>query len=169
MVAGHADAATAQLKAVVAKQPEDQVAKRMLEALTAPEDEAAPEQLPPPAASQPDDAAAATEATEPAADDPDGYTDLVGKWVATRGKDRFGLEMGEDGKFTWIALPEGQERVTISGQAVTTSDTLILESPDQGTMVGQVTPGGPDKFRFVFAGSPPDDEGLAFARVAAKQ
>ncbi len=169
MVAGHGDAATAQLEAVVAKQPEDQVAKRMLEALTEPEDEAAPEQLPPPAAVQPDSVAEATDAAAPPADDPDQYTDLVGKWVATRDKDRFGLEMGEDGKFTWVALPDGKERVSISGQATTTSDTLILESPDQGTMVGQVTPGGPNKFRFVFAGSPPDDEGLTFERVTAKQ
>jgi hypothetical protein len=36
-------------------------------------------------------------------------------------------------------------------------------------MVGQATPGGPDKFQFILAGSPPDDEGLAFERVAAKQ
>jgi hypothetical protein len=168
LVTGHADSAVPHLQAVVAKQPEDQVAKRMLDALTAPEEEPEPEQLPPPAAGVPDGAADATDAAEPT-EEPEQYTDLVGKWAADRNEDRFGLEIKEDGAFTWVAIPEGQDRVSISGQAATTSDTLILESGDQGTMVGQVASGGPDKFQFVFAGSPPGDEGLTFQRIAARQ
>ena len=78
---------------------------------------------------------------------------------------RSGLEVGEDSKFTWAAIPDGQQRVTITGQVATTGDSLMLESPDQGTMVGRVESGGPDKFQFILAGGPPDDEGLSFERV----
>ena len=42
---------------------------------------------------------------------------------------------------------------------------LILESEDQGSMVGRVTSGGADQFQFVSTGGPPNDKGLAFRRV----
>ncbi len=166
MVAGHGDAAVRQLKQVVAAQPEDQVAKRILDALSQADDAAAesPEELPPPAA---DEAPAADEGAEAATetDQAEEYTDLVGKWVATRNEDRFGLMIDENGKFTWTAIPKDQERVTLTGEAATSGDTLILENADQGNMAGVVKSAGPDEFQFIVAGGPPDDEGLTFQRV----
>jgi hypothetical protein len=155
------------LEYVTAKQPEDQVAKRILDALTAAENEASQdaEQIPPPAANSTDgtsDAAVTGEEEEP---EPEQYTDLVGKWVAKRGDDQFGLIIDENAKFTWVAIPKGQERVTLTGDAATEGDTLLLESAEQGTMAGVVKSGGPDKFQFIVAGGPPDDEGLTFNRV----
>jgi hypothetical protein len=85
--------------------------------------------------------------------------------LATRNEDRFGLEIDEDAKFTWAAIPKGQERITLTGSAATSGDTLILENNDQGNMVGQVKSLGPDKFQFIITGGPPDDEGLTFERV----
>ncbi len=161
MVAGHTDAAVRQLEKVVAVQPEDAVAQRILDALKQEKKEAgeSPEEMPPPAA---EESAETTDATESA---DEAYTDLVGRWMATRNEDRFGLEIDEEAKFTWAAIPKGQERITLTGSAATSGDTLILESGDQGNMVGRVKSLGPDKFQFIIAGGPPDDEGLTFERV----
>ncbi len=77
------------LKAVVANQPQDQVAKRMLDALTAPRP--TPTRPAPTAAAQPTDAAQPAPTTPPSpgrgparADDaePGPTTDLVGSWHA---------------------------------------------------------------------------------------
>jgi tetratricopeptide (TPR) repeat protein len=167
MVAGHKDAAVRQLQQVVAKEPDDQVAKRILDALTA-QDQAGGEAAAPaspPATGVADTVGAAETSTEETeAQQP--YTDLVGRWLAARGEDRFGLIIGEDGAFTWAAIPAGQERVTLTGQAATSDDMLLLETDDQGTMAGRVKSGGPDKFQFIPAGGPPDDEGLTFQRAA---
>jgi Flp pilus assembly protein TadD len=158
MVAGHSDAAVRQLKQVVAVQPEDAVAQRILDALTQEEQQSedAAEEIPPPPATE---AASETEQGE------EKYTDLVGRWVATRNEDRFGLTIDEDAKFTWAAIPKDQERITLTGQAATSGDTLVLENSEQGNMAGQVKSLGPDKFQFIIAGGPPGDEGLTFERV----
>ncbi|MCH5372981.1 MAG: hypothetical protein JJ992_03315, partial [Planctomycetes bacterium] len=113
---------------------------------------------PPPAAEAATDASEGGEAS-------DEYTDLVGKWLAQRNEDRFGLIIDQDGRFQWAAIPKGKQRVTLSGEATTSGDMLILESGEQGTMAGQVKSAGPDKFQFIIAGGPPNDEGLTFERV----
>jgi hypothetical protein len=92
-------------------------------------------------------------------------TDLVGKWRADRSGDVFGLWIKEDGQFAWKAIPSGQKPVTIEGQLAATSDTLVLESGAQGSMVAKVKSGGPDQFQFLVVGGPPNDEGLTFRRV----
>jgi hypothetical protein len=85
--------------------------------------------------------------------------------LARRGEDQFDLRIDDQANFTWSATPKGQESMTLTGQAATADDTLILESAEQGTMAGVVKSGGPDKFQFIVAGSPPDDEGLTFERI----
>jgi hypothetical protein len=42
---------------------------------------------------------------------------------------------------------------------------LVLESKDQGSMVGKVKSIGPDKWQFALAGGPPNDPGLSFERI----
>jgi tetratricopeptide (TPR) repeat protein len=153
LVAGHSEAATEALKKVVAKQPGDAVAKQLLEALT-------PETAEQTAATSPP----APSATETLADETP-TTDLVGKWKAERDDNVFELTVDENGKFTWKATPKDKQALTIVGNLTTTNDMLILESKDQGSIVGNVTPGGPDQFQFVSAGSPPGDKGLTFKRT----
>ena len=153
LVAGHGDAAANELKQVVALQPRDQVAQRMLAALTPP-DEAmpAPPQPVPPADVPPAPA-------EPS-------TDLVGAWRAERNGDVFELSIDENSQFTWKAVPKGQPPVTLAGTMAATGNAILLQSSEQGTMTAQVKSGGADKFQFIAAGSPPDDPGLSFQRVA---
>ena len=93
------------------------------------------------------------------------HDDLVGKWKAERDGNVFELTVDESGKFIWKATPKGKQPLTIDGNLTTTSDMLILESKDQGSMVGNVTPGGPNQFQFVSTGSPPGDKGLTFKRT----
>lgn len=157
LVAGHTDNAVTQLKEVVAKQPNDQVAQRMLESLQPPEPPA--EEIPTPSAE--------AAVTDPVSEDatPEETTDLVGKWRADRNEDVFGLWITEDGKFTWKAIQKDTEPIEIEGQIATTSDTIVLESGDQGSMVARVKSDGADQFQFVIVGGPPNDEGLTFRRV----
>jgi tetratricopeptide (TPR) repeat protein len=153
LVAGHSEAAAEALKKVVAKQPGDAVAKQLLDALT-------PETIEQPAdSSSPAPSATETSAAETPA------TDLVGKWKAERDGDVFELTVDENGKFIWKATPKGKQPLTIDGNLTTTNDMLILESKDQGSMVGNVTPGGPNRFQFISTGGPPGDKGLMFKRT----
>ena len=164
LVAGYNDAAAEQLKRVVAAQPADQVAARMLAALTPPAET-------PAAANQPAAVApAATPAAAPAATAPASApagptTDLVGVWRAERNSDAFDLSIDENNQFTWKAAPKGQPPVTLTGTMAVAGDAILLQSKDQGTMAAQVKSAGADQFQFIAAGSPPNDPGLSFQRV----
>jgi tetratricopeptide (TPR) repeat protein len=149
LVAGHDDAAAAQLKRVIAVQPGDQVASRMLAALVPPTE-------------------STTEPTQPAATAPaqaGPTTDLVGNWQAERNGDAFQLSIDENNQFAWKAVPKGKPPITLAGTLAVTGDAILLQSKDQGTMVAQVKSDGTDQFQFIAAGSPPDDKGLSFQRV----
>jgi tetratricopeptide (TPR) repeat protein len=156
LVAGHSDAAARQLEQVVAAQPGDQVASRMLAALAPPAEstaESATAQQPP--------------ESSPAETGP--TTDLVGSWRAERDGDVFALSIDENSQFTWKATPKGKPTVTLTGTMATAGNAILLETKDQGTMVAQVKSGGADQFQFIAAGSPPDDKGLSFQRVKQSQ
>jgi len=142
LVIGETDRAIRGLKRVVAQQPKDATARRMLAALTPPE---------PPA-----------DETPPAGAPP--QTDLVGKWSAKSGKSTIQLSIDDKSQFTWRATAKDKP-LEIKGQLLATSDTLVLEGQNQGTMVGKVKAGGPDKFEFRLAGMPASDAGLMFARL----
>jgi tetratricopeptide (TPR) repeat protein len=149
LVEGHDDAAAEELKRVVAVQPGDQVASRMLAAL-------APPTEPPAEPVKP-------VATAPVQAGP--TTDLVGNWQAERDGDAFDLSIDENNQFTWKATPKGKPPITLAGTLAVTGDAILLQSKDQGTMVAQVKSDGTNQFQFIAAGSPPDDKGLAFQRV----
>ncbi|MFZ5833035.1 MAG: tetratricopeptide repeat protein [Planctomycetota bacterium] len=159
LVAGHGDVAAGQLKEVVRLQPQDQVAERMLAALT------------PPAEGETATATATATASQPAAAPsdtaaPEGpTTDLVGNWRAERDGSVFELSIDENSQFTWKAATKDQQPVTLSGTLTAAGDAIALQSEEQGTMIAQVKSGGADQFQFVAAGSPPDDAGLTFKRV----
>ncbi len=163
LICGHADSAKVALQRVIAAQPNDQVAKRMLDALQG-DDEIA---TPPAAEAERTVARPAVEPT-PETVKPDEVTlttDLVGTWHAERDGNAFDLTIDDQGTFSWKSTPKGKAPTAISGKYTTTDDALVMDSADQGTMAGQVTSGGADQFQFVIAGGPPGDKGLTFRRV----
>ena len=101
---------------------------------------------------------ATAKATEP-------QTDLVGRWRAVA--DGTTIEMGIDdaSQFEWSATPTGGTATKLAGKLLATSDTLVLDSETQGSMVGRVKPIGRDEFRFTLAGGPTDATGLNFKRI----
>ena len=154
LVGGYSDMAADALRVVVAKQPGDVVAKRLLDAL-APKEEKPPAQPP---AAQPEPTTAPAEA--PAGP----QTDLVGTWKATAGKDSVDLVITEESQFTWKATPSGREPVAISGTIETARDAIALVSESAGTMAGKVASKGADAFEFTLAGAPADAKPIAFQR-----
>jgi tetratricopeptide (TPR) repeat protein len=159
LVGGHADMAAEALKVVVAKQPGDMVAKRLLEAITPPEEPKADATQPAAAASQPA-AASQAEAAAPAGPE----TDLVGTWKATSGKDTVELSITEDSKFTWKATPAGRPPVELSGTVETARDAIALNTEKAGSMVGKVQSKGADAFDFTLVGAPKEAKPLEFQR-----
>ena len=154
LVGGYSDMAADALRVVVAKQPGDVVAKRLLDSL-APKEEKPPAQPP---AAQPEPT------TAPAAAPAGPQTDLVGTWKATAGKDSVDLVITEDSQFTWKATPSGREPVAISGTIETARDAIALVSESAGTMAGKVASKGADAFEFTFAGAPAEAKPIAFQR-----
>jgi hypothetical protein len=148
LVGGHSDAAAEALRVVVAKQPGDMVAKRLLEALKPTAEAAGPS------------AESATADEKPAAPE----TDLVGTWKATNDKDVVILEITADSKFTWKATPGGKPAVELAGTVETSADAIALSSEKAGTMVGKVVSKGPDAFEFSLPGAPADAKPLLFQR-----
>jgi len=157
LVGGSSDMAAAALKVVVAKQPGDVVAKRLLEALSPPA--ATEPAVAPDAGSAP--APAAAEATDTAAL-PD--IDLVGSWKATSGKDTIELEVTAESTFTWKARPDGKPAVDLKGTIETAADAIALVSESAGTMVAKVTPRDADSFEFALPSAPSDAPPLVFSR-----
>jgi tetratricopeptide (TPR) repeat protein len=152
LVIGQNDAAIKMLQVVVQEQPKDETARRMLEALSPPASAAPAESTAPPAA---------TDTSAPAGP----TTDLVGRWLAKGPDATVEMVIDETWQFVWRATPTGKPPVEVKGTVSATSDMLELASKEQGSMVGRVTSGGPDKFTFQMAGSPPSDPGLTFERV----
>ena len=156
LVGGHADMAAEALGVVVAKQPGDLVAKRLLEAITPPEQ---PKADGAPAAGEAGKPSAAVEAP-PAGPE----TDLVGTWKATSGKDTVELTIKEDSTFTWKATPSGRPAVELSGTVESARDALALNTEKAGSMVGKVQSKGQDAFDFSLAGAPKEAKPLEFQR-----
>jgi tetratricopeptide (TPR) repeat protein len=155
LVAGHQDAAIRALKVVVAQQPKDVIAKRMLDSLappTSPESAVATNTLPAP----PPPGGAAASAPQ---------TNLVGKWAAKAGDTAVDLIIEDDSQFTWKATQPGKPAMQLQGEFNASNDMLVLESKDQGSMVGKVKSISPDKWQFALAGGPPNDPGLSFERM----
>jgi tetratricopeptide (TPR) repeat protein len=156
LVTGHQDNAVQALKIVVADQPRDVTAKKMLDALSPPAQATATAATPP--AATPPAATATTAEAGP-------QTDLVGTWQAKGGNSTIELTIGEDAQFTWKASDPGKPAIQLTGTVDAASDTLVLESKEQGSMGGTVKSEGPDKWRFALSGAAPGDPGLSFERV----
>ncbi len=109
-----------------------------------------------------------TTRSKPATDDGQAdppSTDLVGSWRAQGGGAKIDLTIDSESSFAWKAAGDGTLPIEIMGQVAATTDTLVLDAGDKGTMVGQVTSAGTDKFEFRMVGTPPDEPSLVFSRV----
>lgn len=157
LVGGHVEMAADALRVVVAKQPNDAVAKRILEAIDS-QPPPAPAGSPPAVGPDPAKAPAAATAAGP-------QTDLVGSWKATSGNDSVDLVILEDSHFTWTASPAGGQPVQIAGTIETSRDAIALVSESVGTMAGKVVARGPDAFDFTLVGAPPNAAAISFHRV----
>lgn len=158
LVGGYSDMAAAALRVVVAKQPGDVVARRMLEAIEPEKASAAP---------------APASSAEPATPKADLETpsqpslpeiDLVGSWKATNGNDTIHLVISADSAFTWKAQPKDKPAVELAGTIETAADAIALVSKSAGTMVAKVTPKAADSFEFSLPSAPKDTKPLLFAR-----
>ncbi|MBX7074019.1 MAG: tetratricopeptide repeat protein [Pirellulales bacterium] len=147
LVLGDKQSAIDALKVVVANQPKDATAKRMLDAL------APANATPKPATPAAPDAAPAPE------------IDLVGLWRAKADGTQIDLKITEDSQFQWKAATDGKPPVELKGTLASTADELEFASEGQGSMAGAVKPLGPDKWQFSLAGAPPTAPGLTFERV----
>jgi tetratricopeptide (TPR) repeat protein len=150
LVTDSKDAAIDALKVVVANQPKDVTATRMLDALAPTAETVAA----PPANSQ----IAGAEGEAP-------QTDLVGSWMAQSGDTRIELSIAEDSQFTWRALARDRAPVELAGQLAAGSDGISLETREQGAIGGTVTSKGPDNWTFAITGAPASDPGLDFTRI----
>ncbi|MFM7206534.1 MAG: tetratricopeptide repeat protein [Planctomycetaceae bacterium] len=154
LVGGHTDTAAAALRVVVAQQPGDVVAKRLLDALAPPAAEKAA--VP--------DAAATPQAPETSSQPATPDIDLVGTWKASGGKEKVTLTVTADSTFTWKAEPEGKPAIELKGTIDTAADAIALVSESAGTMVARVTPKSGDSFEFALPSAPKDAPPLLFAR-----
>lgn len=160
LVIGSKDSAINALKVVVANQPQDVTAKRMLDALSPPEpktDSATQARSAEPVVAQADSKPPEGDAK------PEPETDLVGTWIATAGKSSIELLITEDSKFTWKATEADKVVAELKGDLVAAGDAISLDTPDKGSMAGSVVSGGADNWTFIPPGAPADS-GLKFSR-----
>ena len=154
LVAGHKDAAVAQLKAGARLGAGDRVARRLLASLTGT----------PPAPPE--------STTTRAVPDRDGAAgrppsvDLVGRWRGERDGSTFDLSLDGRGRFVWQAARDGKATATVSGAYALSGDTLTLKAEDRPPLRASVTELSPDSFRLRTVGGIPGDPGLGFRRVA---
>lgn len=176
MVAGHAEEAIAELKIVTSLQPGDLVAAQMLASMDQkPEsDSTTAAALPGPQTVAEKSPTIPQPSEQPSAKPPESVpaapagptTNLVGKWKAARPDgSAIELQLTEVGGFEWKAVGAKSNTVDLAGKYNVDDGFLVLNSEKQGSMVGNVTSEGADKFAFIMVGGPPGDKGMAFERI----
>ena len=146
LTAGHTDAASAELKKVVALNPKDELSAQLLKSMSGSDTE-------PAAPSEP--------ATPPG---PVNAANLVGNWKASRPDgSSFGLTIAKDNQYDWKFTKQGKTQ-DFSGTYTLADNILILKQNEQPMMVGQVTLVAGNQFNFKLAGGNPADAGLTFSK-----
>jgi hypothetical protein len=152
LVAAHKDPAVAQLKAVLAQEPGDRVARLLLAWLTGT----------PPAPAEP--TRTALDGDGAAGRPPS--VDLAGRWRGERDGSTFDLNLDGQGRFVWQAARQGKVTATVSGTYALSGDTLTLKAEDRSPLRASVTELSADSFRLKTVADIPGDPGLGFRRVA---
>ncbi|MES2660250.1 MAG: hypothetical protein V4689_16625 [Verrucomicrobiota bacterium] len=153
MVCGHLDLATPQFDLATKLMPSDSVSKELAELTRS--------------TAKPD------EETEPAEDeklaeaplpDPVPLEKLTGTWVSNREKGgSVTLTFKDDGKFTWSYVNDGKATEFAGNYSINDDGLLVLDS-DESQMVASVALPQDSEMKFVLAGGPPEDPGLAFTK-----
>ena len=162
LVCGHADSALNALQRVVEAEPNDQVAKRMYDALKGPSrpQRRQPQETQPPPPNRP----SSRSRNQPRRTG--GAHDGSGRPMACRTDgNAFDTAVNEKGEFTWKVTPKSKEPMTISGPYTVTGSAAGHGGRGSGRDGRTCPSGGPDQFQFVIAGGPPGDTGLTFKRM----
>lgn len=147
LTTGYEEAAAAQLRRVVARNPEDDVARSMLLSLDPQADVPKPEVAPPPKPASP---------IEP--------SDVVGTWTAMRDRDEFVVDLNEDGDFSWTYQPSGGANSIVSGVwAVDEDGVLALDMGEDDVMLAQLNLTG-GELDFYMLGDTRGAEPLTFTK-----
>lgn len=170
---GHKDAATKQLREVLALEPNDTVAAQLLEGLTGERLNNTPS--PGPALLDP---ATATASSESFPEPPPLPTSIehqvlkpgarpvaeefVGSWSAAREDGgEFSLNLTAENRFDW-KFTRNDQTSELTGNYSLKDDLLVLEPEEGGAMIGRVEMTGDKQFRFRLIGVPEEDPGLTF-------
>ncbi|MBX3441931.1 MAG: tetratricopeptide repeat protein [Planctomyces sp.] len=157
LTCGHMEAAAAQLENVLRLNPQDLVAKQLLQAL--PGDESAEAA----ATARSNQALAVPDLPAPGAELQ--AEQFYGVWSASNERGtQFRLSLNPDGRFEWSATHNGETR-TVTGVFAIEGDALAMEPEDGGVMLGQVTAPDAGAFHFALVGGMPDDPGLNFQQT----
>jgi tetratricopeptide (TPR) repeat protein len=156
LLTGHNDAASAQLKQVVALQPNDTLSAQLLKSIS-PATDAFPTDAP--GANGAPALAGAAPATKPVT-----AGALVGNWTASR-PDGTKVEMDLTGanQFTW-RFDQGGKPQQLAGTYTLADNYLVLKASQQNALVGQVGLLANDEMSFRLADNNPADPGLVFKR-----
>jgi tetratricopeptide (TPR) repeat protein len=157
LTTGYTAEAAKQLERVIALKPDDRVSAQLLQLARtdrAPDEirgEQSPEPNPP-----------AVSAGQEGADF--NAADLPGLWNATPAPGAgVALTLNQDKTFRWRRTREGESK-ELSGTWELASNLLVLKFTEGGTMVGNLTSTGKNKFHFKLVGTPESDPGLDFQK-----
>jgi len=155
MVCGHLDLATPQFELATKLMPKDSVSRQLADltrSSTTPEESESAAEAP----ASKDDAPPEPEVVP--------VEKLEGTWTSTR--DDGGtvqLTFKKDGKFTWSYQKDGKNNEFSGDYSMNDDGQLVLDS-DESQMVATVDLPQESEMKFVLAGGPPEDPGLAFKK-----
>ena len=159
MTAGYTEAALVQFREVVVLAPKDRVAAQILETLAPPAESLEETPVPPTP-----EALASPESVETPTDDADALAGIQGTWKAQLPDGtRFTLTLRDDSTFAWVFRREGTES-TITGTYTLGKQTLTLDDPMSGPMIGEIAFQEDGSWTFHMAGAPQGEGDLVFRR-----
>jgi hypothetical protein len=151
MVCGHLELATPQFDLAYQIMPKDNVSRELAELTRS-------------SAKTSDDAEAEPEVEEAPEAEPVPLEKLTGVWISRRdAESSITLTFKEDGKFTWSFVKDGKAS-DFSGEYSMNDDGLLVLDSEESQMVASVELPQETELKFVLAGGPPADPGLAFKR-----
>ena len=175
MVCGHFEMARQQFDAAAQLEPKDTVAPQLaaLASVSAPKDES--DAIPSPATNtttespkpeSPDTAPATPQsATQAPAPPPLPPENLVGSWVADKGKDgKITLDLSPDGTFIWTYQKPDGKPFELKGKFSLDEKNRLTLDAGKSQMVANVTMPEENQMHFVLAAGPPGDPGLVFKK-----
>lgn len=156
MVCGHIESASAQFARAASLQPADTVSRQLAELTKVSTKKGEPGASP--------DGQAAGETPETPAPKPVPLEQLTGTWVSDKGAEgKVTLVFKDDGKFSWTFTKADASNEFAGDYSMNDNGLLVLDA-DQSQMVAAVELPEEEEMKFVLAGGPPGDPGLAFAK-----